>query len=153
VAETLNTSVGHAASIKSTYLAALPEIKDFQKELSEIGRSNRFTTTLGGRQYYVQTPAVVQGKIRTFEYKLPNYKIQGSAADQSKKAMIDFYKTTKTGQIILTVHDQLVIQCPIDFLELERETLRKSVNGSFQSVLKYEVRSDEAVAYNFAELK
>jgi len=153
VAETLGKSVAYASQVKSQYLKALPEIKDFQAELSQIGKTNRFTTTLGGRQYYCQAPAVVAGKIRTFEYKLPNYKIQGSAADQTKQAMYDFHRTTRTGQLVLSVHDQLVAQAPIEDVEYEREVLRISVNGSFQSVLKYEVRSDEFVGYNFAQLK
>lgn len=153
VAETLGTSVAHANSIKTQYLTALPEIKKFQKELSDIGKANSFTTTLGGRQYFCQAPAVVKGKIRTFEYKLPNYKIQGSAADQTKQAMIDYSDITESGELILTVHDQLVAQVPIADALREQELLKISVNGSFQSVLKYEVRSDAGWGWNFADAK
>jgi DNA polymerase I len=154
VAETLGISVSEAKVIKDRYLQALPEIKAFQQELNGIGRSHNYTETLGGRRYYSQKPAVVKGIWKSFEYKLPNYKIQGSAADQTKEAMIRYAETTKFGEIVLSVHDQLVIQCPDDTAARNQEQmlLEDAVNGSFQDVLLYKVTSDESIGYNFAEL-
>ena len=155
VAETLGTTVSEATRIKEQYLEALPEIKAFQKELNAIGRSHSYTGTLGGRRYRSQKPAVVKGVFKSFEYKLPNYKIQGSAADQTKEAMIRYAETTLHGQLVLTVHDQLVTQVPNDpaSINLERTLFEDAVNGSFQEVLGYKVTSDESIAYNFADLK
>lgn len=155
VAETLGTTVSEATRIKEQYLEALPEIKAFQKELNAIGRSHSYTETLGGRHYYSQKPAVIKGAFRSFEYKLPNYKIQGSAADQTKEAMIRYAESTRYGQLVLTVHDQLVTQVPEDLasINLERTLFEDAVNGSFQDVLGYKVTSDESIAYNFADLK
>jgi DNA polymerase-1 len=155
VADTLGTTASEATRIKAKYLEALPEIKAFQKELNEIGKAHNYTETLGKRRYRSQKPAVVKGRFKSFEYKLPNYKIQGSAADQTKEAMIRYCETTQCGELVLTVHDQLVTQVPAyhAHVSLEREIFEKAVNGSFQDVLGYEVRSDESLAYNFAELK
>ena len=99
-----------------------------------------------------QKPAVVKGIFKSFEYKLPNYKIQGSAADQTKEAMIRYCGTTKHGALVLTVHDQLVTQVPEEALEIEKPIFEEAVNGSFQDVLGYKVTSDESVGYSFAEL-
>ena len=155
VAETLGIGVAEARGIKERYLAALPEIRRFQQELNEIGKSRSYTKTLGGRKYYAQKPSVVKGAFKSFEYKLPNYKIQGSAADQTKEAMIRYCKTTDCGELVLTVHDQLVVQVPDDVasINLERTLFEDAVNGSFQDVLWYKVTSDESLAYNFADLK
>ena len=152
VAETLGVGVSEAKGIKDRYLEALPEIKAFQKELNEIGRTHKHTCTLGGRRYMSQKPAVVKGIFKSFEYKLPNYKIQGSAADQTKEAMIRYCKTTKHGALVLTVHDQLVTQVPEEALEIEKPIFEEAVNGSFQDVLGYKVTSDESVGYSYAEL-
>lgn len=152
IAESLAIGVGEATSIKKRYLSALPEIKVFQDELTRNARMKMFTETLGGRRYYSQPPAMVAGVMRSFEYKLTNYKIQGSAADQTKQAMIDYCESDGLGELVLTVHDQLVAQAPIEYLASERMRLAKAVNGSFQEVLRYEVRSDESVGLNFAEL-
>ncbi|TXH51682.1 MAG: hypothetical protein E6Q97_18010 [Desulfurellales bacterium] len=153
IAESLKISVSEATSIKSRYLAALPEIKRFSKELSELARMGSPITTLGGRQYYVESPKVIDGRLRTFEYKLTNYKIQGSAADQTKEAMYQYATNTKSGELVLTVHDQLVAQVPIDQAEAEMSILEAAVNGAFQETLKYKVISDPATAMNFGALK
>lgn len=152
VAETLGINVTQAGNIKVQYLTALPEIKDFQKELNLLGKSRSYTETIGGRHYYVQKPAVVAGKFRTFEYKLPNYKIQGSAADQTKEAMIRYAESTLHGELVLTVHDQLVVQTLVEHADDEAYILEQAMNGSFQDILKYKITSDESRGYNFAAL-
>ena len=155
VAETLNVTVSEATRIKERYLEALPEIKAFQRELNAIGKSRSYTETLGGRHYYAQKPTVIKGSFKSFEYKMPNYKIQGSAADQTKEAMIRYAESTTYGELVLTVHDQLVTQVPEDVASINKERVlfEAAVNGSFQEVLRYKVTSDESIAYNFAELK
>ena len=152
VAESLSITVGEAQTVKTRYLQALPEIKEFQSKLNTLGKSRSYTETIGGRHYYVQKPAVVNGAFRTFEYKLANYKIQGSAADQTKEAMIHYANVTKHGQLLLTVHDQLVVQCPVEYQKHEAELLEWAMNGSFQDILLYKVTSDESRGYNFADL-
>ena len=155
IAETLGITVTEATIIKRKYLAALPEIKVFQDKLSKAGRTGNFVTTLGGRQYYVQAPAVVNGVMRSFEYKLTNYMIQGSAADQTKEAMRYFAEKSagEIGEIVLSVHDQLVVQVPRDNLDAGRALLKQAINVSYQEILKYTVTSDEAIGNNFAECK
>lgn len=153
IAESLGIGVSEATAIKGKYLRALPEIKVFQDQLTKTGRSGGYVETLGGRQYYVQAPALVQGVMRSFEYKLTNYKIQGSAADQTKRSMYDYCMSTVRGELVLSVHDQLVIQVPQAELQAERVVLERAVNGAYQEILRYEVRSDESIGMNFAELK
>lgn len=152
VAESLDVTVNEAYNIRTKYLTALPEIKEFQQGLNKLGKSRSYTETIGGRHYYVQKPAVVNGTFRTFEYKLANYKIQGSAADQTKQAMIEYARTTKHGQLLLTVHDQLVIQCPVEYQDEEAALLERAMNTSFQGILQYKITSDESRGYDFAAL-
>lgn len=151
IAQSLGVSVGEAKSIKQQYLKALPEINDLQNELKSRGNSNDYLTTLGGRRYYAETPKVIGGQLRTFAYKLTNYLIQGSAADQSKEALNYYAKHTKYGHIVLSVHDELVIECPIEHQDTEAAILERAMNGSFQDVLDYKIISTEARGFNFAE--
>jgi DNA polymerase-1 len=152
ISESLEMSVTEATRVKNGYLAALPEIKEFTRSIQSGGRIGVAVKTLGGRDYFPQKPSVVKGVFKSFEYKLVNYLIQGSAADQTKQAMIDFGKRTSTGELVLSVHDQLVIQCPIDDVDTEAANLETAMNGSFQEWLKYQVISEEDRGYNFAEL-
>ena len=150
IAESLGVSVAEATAIKAQYLKALPEIKEMQRELTRRGDSGSYLTTLGGRRYYAETPKVVNGRLQTYSFKLTNYLIQGSAADQSKQALIDYAANTKHGQIVLSVHDEIVIECPIEHQDEEAALLAQAMNGSFQNILDYEIISTEARGPNFA---
>ena len=150
IAESLGVSVAEATAIKAQYLKALPEIKEMQRELTRRGDSGSYLTTLGGRRYYAETPKVINGRLQTYSFKLTNYLIQGSAADQSKQALIDYAANTKHGQIVLSVHDEIVIECPIEHQDEEAALLAQAMNGSFQDILDYEIISTEARGPNFA---
>ncbi len=151
IAESLHMTVAEATRVKEQYLKALPEIKELTKRVQDAGRNRSFITTLGGRQYYAQKPAVVKGMWRSFEYKMTNYLIQGSAADATKQAMLDYCRKTKFGKLVLSVHDELVVQAPEEHIEAESALLEACMNGSFQNVLKYKVISTGSTGTNFAE--
>ena len=151
IAESLHMTVAEATRVKEQYLKALPEIKALTKRVQDAGKNRSFITTLGGRQYYAQKPAVVKGKWKSFEYKLTNYLIQGSAADATKQAMLDYCSKTERGELMLTVHDELVIQVDVAHLEAEQKLLETCMNSSFQDVLKYKVVSTGSTGHNFAE--
>lgn len=152
IAESLYTGVAEATAIKGNYLAALPEIKSLQNEVQHRGRSNQPITTLGGRQYYVETAKVMGGRLRTFEYKLTNYLIQGSAADQTKLAMLNYCRRTKHGRLTFSVHDQLVIQCKPEYVEEESALLQACMVTAFSDVLDCPFIADIDVGNNFAEV-
>ena len=151
IAESLHMTVAEATRVKEQYLKALPEIKALTKRVQDAGKNRSFITTLGGRNYYAQKPAVVKGVWKSFEYKLTNYLIQGSAADATKQAMIAYCNATEHGQLMLSVHDELVIQIPEEHMETESALLAACMNGSFQEELRYKVISTGSTGHNFAE--
>ena len=138
IAESLNIPTDEAARIKTRYLAALPDIKKFQKAQMDIGKSGGYVETLGGRKYYSAPLKIINGRPVTFEYKLVNYKIQGSAADQTKRAMIH-YDDMDEGELVLSVHDQLVAQVPKG---TTAKNLCLAMTESFAEILRYKVTVD-----------
>ena len=62
-----------------------------------------------------------------YEYKLCNYLIQGSAAEQTKEACIRYDDTREDGDLLLTVHDEIVIQVEEDKLAREVPILKRSM--------------------------
>lgn len=152
IAESLYISVADAENVKKQYLQAMPEIKNLSKEVQSHGRMNQPITTLGGREYYVEKPKVMEGRFRSFEYKLVNYLIQGSAADQTKQAMLDYCKQTKHGRLTFSVHDQLVIQCAPEHVEEESALLQSCMVNSFAEVLDCPFIADVDVGPNFREV-
>lgn len=150
IAESLDISTEEAGRIKNRYLTALPDIKRFQREQTDIGKSGGYITTLAGRKYATDpTVKIINGRIVDYSYKLVNYKIQGSAAEQTKLAMIN-YAEMDEGELVLSVHDQLVAQVPIG-TGYDRIVL--AMASSFQDQLRYQVTVDPGSAFNFADLK
>lgn len=152
IAESLYISVSDAEAVKKQYLAAMPEIKSLSSDVQHAGRMNQPINTLGGRQYYVEKPKVMEGRFRSFEYKLVNYLIQGSAADETKQAMLDYCQKTKHGMLTFSVHDELVIQCAPEHVEEERALLVSCMVGAFSDILECPMVVDTTVGANFAEL-
>jgi DNA polymerase-1 len=144
-------TVAEATRVKEQYLKALPEIKELTKRVQDAGKNRSFITTLGKRQYYAQKPAVVKGIWKSFEYKLTNYLIQGSAADMSKQAMLNYCNATQYGSLMLTVHDELVIQVPVAYAEAEKGILEQAMNSAFQETLKFKIISTGSIGTSFAE--
>ncbi len=72
---------------------------------------------------------MVGGQRRSFSYKLLNYLIQGSAADQTKQCIIDWYKRyNKTGELLAAVHDEINISVPEEHVLPEMENLKNAMN-------------------------
>lgn len=151
IAESLHITVAQATKVKEQYLKALPEIKELTKRVQDAGKNRAFITTLGGRQYYAQKPAVVKGVWKSFEYKLTNYLIQGSAADATKQAMLNYCSKTQYGELMLSVHDELVVQVDSEHTETEASVLESCMNESFQETLGYKVISTGSSGHNFAK--
>lgn len=153
IAESLYVPVASAMQYKAEYLTAMPEIKQLTQDVQYVGRRNEAINTLGGRQYYVECGKVLNGIHKTFEYKLVNYLIQGSAADQTKAAMLAYCRRTEHGRLVLTVHDQLVIQCHPKHADTEAALLEDCMVNAFADVLDCPFIADLARGNNFAELK
>jgi DNA polymerase I-like protein with 3'-5' exonuclease and polymerase domains len=56
--------------------------------------------------------------------------IQGSAADCTKQAIIDYHAAKhKDAKIVLNVHDQITVSVPKKILKTEMETLRVAMEA------------------------
>lgn len=106
LAEQLGVPGHEASKIKKAYLKAIPGLKSFQDYVSSLSE----VRTYGGRYIPVEPPKHNEdGSTWTFEYKLVNHLIQGSAADQTKESTIRYHRDTRRkGKFLLTVHDETV---------------------------------------------
>ena len=115
----LHTTKDEAFSIKRAYLEVLPGVETLINNLKARAKRDEPIRTWGGRLYYVEPPKFIDGRWRTYDYKLLNYLIQGSSADITKTAIIDYHRRKQHGRFLLTVHDQIVISVPRAWLKDE----------------------------------
>jgi DNA polymerase I-like protein with 3'-5' exonuclease and polymerase domains len=110
--------------VRDAYYAALPEIRDLSNEVRNRGRRGQFIRTWGGRLYYREP-----NPERDLSYKLLNYLIQGSAADQTKQALIDHDEVRERDELLLAaVHDEINISAPENKAPAAMTRLREAMN-------------------------
>lgn len=110
-AEKMGIPKEEAARMRRAHAASLPGIPKLQSLLKARCAANEPIWTWGGRRYYCEKPAFIKGRWRSFEYKMLNKLIQGSAADVTKQAMINYSRMpiAKRNPILLQIHDELIV--------------------------------------------
>ena len=126
LAERLNISRSEASGIIDRYFRTVPGVKNFLNNMIYDAKKRGYSRTIFGRIRPVnEIPARGNGLDRA----LINSPIQGTAADISRRAMIDFAKVAR-GKLLLQVHDSLVCECKLDeaaeIAEIMSEIMRKS---------------------------
>lgn len=105
----LPTTRAEALMVVSNYHRKFPSIRKCTNQLKiDLARQGCVINPFG-RRYYIRSK---------FAYKALNYMCQGTSADLMKAGMVRIWKwLRKEGywpkvRIIMTVHDELVIECP-----------------------------------------
>lgn len=142
----LGVPVEEGKRVRDAYFAALPEVRTLSSATSRRGRSGHAITTWGGRRYYREPDPS-----RDFSYKLLNYLIQGSAADQTKQSLVD-WAAAKSPDVLLTaaVHDEVNISAPAEQAKHHMRLLRQHMDAD-----RFDVpfQSEGYHGPNWAEIK
>ena len=96
-------------------------------------------------------PVVMKdGRVWNKDYVLLNYLIQGSSADQTKQAIINYENWRQWGRFLATVHDEICISVDRDHLDEEVEILKRAMESG-----KFEIPMRATVSFgpNMADLE
>lgn len=109
----IGCSFQEAKDLLNAHGRALPSIKGkggLSETTKRMGKAGEPIVTWGGRFYYCE-PAGYSKKYKrhmSYEYKLLNYECQGSAADVTKQAMINYHEHPKRrGRFLVQVYDEM----------------------------------------------
>ena len=139
-----------SAKLKAIYLDTIPSLRTLMNDVQRRGREGGSITTLGGRSYKVEPPRIVKGERRTFEYKLLNYLVQGSAADLIKEAMVE--ASNRTLDVRMTVHDEIVCYADKDSWRGQMALLAQAMDeNELVRRLDVPIRSEGYVGTNWAQ--
>jgi DNA polymerase I-like protein with 3'-5' exonuclease and polymerase domains len=127
--ESLGVDRSMAQKIRNHYFQVLPGVKQLMEDVSSRGRKGIPVKTWGGRLIYAEPPRVVNGQHWDFSYKLVNYLIQGSAADQTKEAINEAGYKTAHRRFLASVHDENVYSVDPDHLREEVAEIRASMEN------------------------
>lgn len=122
------------------YFAAHPEVKIYMEENVRRAKEDGFVTTVLGRKRFI--PELKSGNYnqRMFgERAAMNMPLQGSAADIIKIAMLRVHDRLKKdgsrAQLVLQVHDELVLDAP----EGEAEYAKKMLKEEMEAAIRLDV--------------
>jgi DNA polymerase-1 len=119
-----------AKQLRDAIYALYPGLKEIYADMRLRAANKQPFRTWGGREVYCEPPIIAKGRIIEWDYKMPNYAIQGSAADCTKEAVIRFYTAKQPGWfLILQVHDELVVSAPVRELAAAMDCLRRCMES------------------------
>ncbi len=154
LAQRLGISRDEAQDHIDTYFAQFPDVRDFLQGLVDRARIDGYTTTILGRRRYL--PELTSDRFRdrqAGERMALNAPIQGSAADVIKKAMIELDPklVPYQAQMLLQIHDELVIEVPDEHLDAVAEVTRNVMEEVVQ--LRVPLKVDIATGRTLADCK
>lgn len=132
LSQDLDISVGKAKEYIDAYFARYSDVKAYMDSNVKAAKENGYVTTLLGRKRNIPELKSSNFAVRQFgERAAMNMPLQGSSADIIKIAMIRVHTMLKENgmkaKLILQVHDELIIDCPIEEAEKVSEILKKGM--------------------------
>lgn len=156
LAQRLNIGTSEASEILESYFAAFPSVRDYMDRTVAEARARGYTETLFGRRRQIPELASPNRQIRQAgERQAMNAGIQGLAADIFKVALIhldaELEKAELCSRIVLQVHDEILVEAPMDEVERVADLVRSTMNGAYQLCVPLEV--DLLVGATWADAK
>ena len=136
LANQLNISRDEAKKIIDSYMAGLPEIKEYIDYVTKFALENHCVYTPWGRR--IEIPEAVNPRMRGYATRAAiNAPIQGFEADIVRRAMVNVYNkiivpNADKIKMILQVHDEIIFECDekvaqhfADLIKTEMENVTK----------------------------
>ena len=150
LAQTAGIEVDQAKQLREAVLNIFPGLRALNQDMKARAATNTPIRTWGGREYHCEPPKIVDGRVLTYDYKMVNVLIQGSAADCTKEAIIRYWHMKSPDAfLLLTVHDEILVSAPSMDIDDEMDRLRTAMND-----IKFDVPmlSEGAVGMDWANM-
>lgn len=134
LSQDLKTPRNQAQTYIDNYFDRFKGVKNYMDQVVKDAKDKGYVTTLYGRRRYLPELESRNWNVRNFGERVAlNMPIQGTAADIIKKAMIEIYNELKKrnlkSQLVLQIHDELLIDTPIDELEEVKEIVKNKMEN------------------------
>ncbi len=156
LARNIGASRRRAGDFISRYFERYPGVRRYMDECVRFGYEHGYIATLFGRRRRLDELKSGNANTRNFGERVAmNTPIQGTAADIIKAAMVSVYKDLEDGgfkgRLILTVHDELIIEAPDAEAPLIRKALKNRMEGIIE--LKVPLKCDIKTGFSWYDTK
>lgn len=137
-------SVPEAREFIERYFTSFPNVRAWIDGTLEEARERGYVETIGGRRRNTPDIESTNSRVRSAaENAAVNTPIQGSAADIIKRAMIDLEERLGSSdlksQMLLQVHDELVLEVPKSELDQARELVEDCMENAMELLVPLKV--------------
>ncbi len=149
-------TLAESENFMEAYFQQFPGVKNYLDGMRRQAAETGFVETLLGRRRYfpgLKTQSNVNLRNRE-EREAINAPIQGTAADIMKIAMLQvpgaIKKAGLSGKMLLQVHDELVLECPVQELEPTARLVQAVMEDAF--MLKVPLETEARYGKNWGEM-
>ena len=137
LAKDIGVTVKEADAFLKNYLAAFPKVSGYMDKTIADAKAVGYVSTLFGRRRALPELSSSNFNVRSSGERMArNTPIQGTAADVIKLAMVRVWKRLRDekmeSRLILTVHDELIVEAPEAEAEKAARILREEMEGCVQ---------------------
>ena len=141
----LEISRSEAEDILGKYFKKFPSVKSYTEDVIKETQKNSYVETLFGRRRYIKEISSRNKNIQKLGQRLAiNTRIQGTASEIVKKAMIELNESIWS-PLLIQVHDELLFECSNEDLDVEINAVKDIMENTVQlSIpLKVDVSYDQ----------
>lgn len=154
LANDLHISPSEAKKFITNFYENHPKVKAYMDQAVETARQTGKISTILGRIRKMIDINSSNFNIRSrAERAVQNMPLQGSAADIIKLAMIKVHDALRDGgfsaRLIMQIHDELIIDCPLSELDQVTKIVKESMNGAYE--LKVPLVCDVVSSYRWSD--
>ncbi len=134
LSEDLGVSVREAGNFLKSYFASFPKVDGYMQKTIADAKEKGYVSTLFGRRRALPELANSNMNVRASGERMArNTPIQGTAADVIKLAMVKVWRRIRAeglaSRLILTVHDELIVEAPEAEAEAAARILKEEMEG------------------------
>ena len=156
LAQDIGVSRKEASDYMEKYLETFSGVRDYMERIKRQAKADGYVSTLMGRRRWLPELKSSNFNLRAFGERVAlNMPIQGTAADVMKLAMIRVAARLKAeglqAQLILQVHDELIVECPQAEEAQVKEILTQEMEGA--GSFSVPLIADANAGHSWAEAK
>ena len=156
LSRTTELTLAEAENFVKAYFQQFPGVKGYLDETRRLAtRQGYVETLLGRRRYFPNLKSGSNPALRAREEREAiNAPIQGTAADIMKLAMIHLpdalARAGSRARLLLQVHDELVLEAPVEELEQAARLVRETMESAF--TLSIPLSTEARAGSNWGEM-
>jgi hypothetical protein len=146
-ADSVGISLGEAKEIRSRFFSSFPGVQEYMRATirdAEKLRPHPHAYTAFGRKVACDSG---------YEYKLSNYRIQGTAADQTKLAVAAIIDAGLVEFLRFVVHDEVVLEVCEEDAPVIAKQVEELMAKAGENVLSVPSVAEAKIAYSFGAFK